>query len=160
MNLIKHKYFLITVIILALMIASSANAQKKTETNTAKSETPKPAIIKIYGVQLTILTLPDKTELSKTPVNNSGAGGFKVSKPGTYYIKATFGKKVDEATIKELNIDIKYPDGIKKTLSTTPASNGKSVESAEFEWTEISKPIFAYLTSTQGKISTPAAGAK
>jgi len=152
-----------TIVVISLLITSSAYAQQKTETQQAKIKavpaqtTPaKPPIIKISGVKLIILSSPDKTEISKTPVNNTGAGGFKVSNAGTYFIKATFGKKVDEETIKELKIDIKYPDGTRKTLATTAASNGKSIESEEFEWIEASKPLFAYLRSTQGKVSTPA----
>lgn len=161
MNLTKLGSFLAAIVLCALLIYSSVSAQQQTETTQAQTSAPQTqtattqqAIIKIFGVQLIIYSLPDKTEISKAPVNNSGAGGFKVSKAGTYFIKATFGKKVDSEMIKELKIDIKYPDGTRKTLGTTPASNGKSLESAEFEWKEPAKPLFAYLTSTQGKVNT------
>jgi len=150
----------LTIISISLLIISSAYAQQKTETQQVKIKAApaqaKPPVIKISGVKLIILSSPDKTEISKTPVNNTGAGGFKVSNAGTYFIKATFGKKVDEESIKELKIEIRYPDGTRKTLATTAASNGKSIESEEFEWIEASKPLFAYLKSTQGKVSTPA----
>ena len=151
MNLIKLKVFLLSLTVFALLTASAVNAQQKGETPEAK-----PPVIKITGVQLVILTSPDKALLSKTPVNNAGAGGFKVSQLGNYIIKATFAKKVETDIIKELKIDIRFPDGTRKTLNTTPDPNGKSIESEEFEWTEYSKPIYAYLTSTKGKVSTPA----
>jgi len=152
---------LLAITVITLLIFSSIQAQQKTETQPSQiksaADTTKPAKapeIKIYGVQLIIFSLPDKTQISKAPVNNTGAGGFKVSQAGKYFIKATFGKKVDEETIKELKVDIKYPDGTRKTLAATPASNGKSIESAEFEWTEPTKPLFVYLTSTKGKVNT------
>jgi len=151
MNPIKLKVFLMSLTVFALLAAASLNAQQKTETPAAK-----PPVIKISGVQLVILTSPEKAVLSKTPVNNAGAGGFKVSKLGNYIIKATFAKKVENDIIKELKIDIRFPDGTRKTLNTTPEAGGKSIESEEFEWTEYSKPIYAYLISTKGKISTPA----
>lgn len=158
----KNRNSFVTIIVIMLLILSSAQAQQKTETQqtqnkstTTQTAPEKAPVIKIYGVKLIILSSPDKVEISRAPVNNTGAGGFKVSKAGTYFIKAVFGRQVDEETIKSLNIDIKYPDGTKKTVTTTPASNGKSVESAEFEWTEPSKPLFAYLTSTLGKVNTP-----
>ncbi|MCX6175054.1 MAG: hypothetical protein NTZ27_09910 [Ignavibacteriales bacterium] len=161
MNIKKIGNSFLAIMVITLLVFSSINAQQKTETqqtqinSTAVQITSAEApVIKIYGVQLIILSSPDKTQISKAPVNNTGAGGFKVSKAGTYFIKVTFGKKVEDETIKELNVDIKYPDGTRKTLTTTPASNGKSIESAEFEWTEPAKPLFAYLTSTQGKVNT------
>lgn len=161
MNLKKIGNSFLTIIITALLISSSVHAQKETETQQSKIDSAtvqttsvQPSLIKIYGTQLILISSPDRIEISKAPVNKSGAGGFKVSKAGTFFVKATFGKKVESKTIKELNFVIKYPDGTKKTLTTNPAANGKSVESAEFEWTETAKPIFAYLTSTQGKVNT------
>ena len=166
MNLVKFGKSFTIVIVLVLLIFSSVSAQQKTETQQTQINSPaahstatqtvpsQPTVIKIYGAQLIIFSSPDKTELSKAPVNKTGAGGFKVSKAGTYFVKATFGKKVENETIKALNIVIKYPDGTKKTLTTKPASNGKSLESAEFNWEVPATPIFATLTSTQGTVNT------
>lgn len=161
MNLLKLNKIFTTLFILTIFFISTAKAQQKpdeqpSQINNVEAKTlpEKPEVIKIYGAQLILVSAPDKKEISKAPVNNTGAGGFKVSKAGTYIVKATFGKKIESETIKELKIDIKYPDGTRKTFATTPASNGKSIESAEFEWMDPAKPLFAYLTSTQGKVNT------
>jgi hypothetical protein len=161
MSLLKFGNFFTAIIICAILIYSSVSAQQQTETQQTQTSTTQtqttpaqPTVIKIYGAQLIIFSSPDKTELSKAPVNKTGAGGFKISKAGTYFVKATFGKKVDSETIKALSIVIKYPDGTKKALATKPASNGKSIESAEFNWEAPEKPIFATITSAQGSVST------
>lgn len=161
MSLLKFRNIFTAIIVCTLLIFSPLSAQQQpeaeqTQTPTVQTQTTpaQPTIVKIFGAQLSIFSSPDKTELSKAPVNKTGAGGFKVSKAGTYFVKATFGKKVDAEAIKALSIVIKYPDGTKKALVTKPAANGKSIESAEFNWEAFEKPIFATIASTQGTVNT------